>query len=128
MKKILRGKSKELSIDAPVGSAEYAKKVKELYSEVVGGTKILSDELYDSICRHDEIVEAISRLKLEKDKIEHTLMGVMKESETAFVKERKVTWKKSSRSSFDSKRLREEEPEIYERYCRVVSNRLFKIK
>ncbi|WP_195252000.1 Mor transcription activator family protein [Romboutsia sp. 1001713B170207_170306_H8] len=128
MKKILKGRSKEVKITAPIGSAEYGRLVKELYSDVVSETKVLDDDLYESICRYDEIVADISRLKLEKDKIEHTLMGVMKESETAFVKERKVTWKKSSRSSFDSKRLREEDPELYERYCRVVSSRLFKIK
>ncbi|QJA09383.1 hypothetical protein HF520_10620 [Romboutsia sp. CE17] len=43
-------------------------------------------------------------------------------------KERKITWKKTSRISFDTKLFKIEEPELYEKYCRVSNNRLFKIK
>ena len=127
MKKLL-GKFKEEKIMAPVGSAEYGRLVKEVYSDTVDEVKFLSDDLYESVCKHDEIVDSISKLKVEKDIIEHTIMGLMKENETAYIKERKITWKKTSRSVFDSKRFKEEEPELYEKYCRASSNRLFKIK
>lgn len=127
MKKIL-SKFKEEKIMAPKGSAEYGKLVKEAYIDTVDEVKFLSDDLYDSVCRHDEIVDSISKLKVEKDIIEHTIMGLMKENETAYIKERKVTWKKTTRTNFDSKRFKEDEPKLYEKYCRVSSNRLFKIK
>lgn len=35
MKKIFKGRSKEVKITAPVGSAEYGRIVKELYSYIV---------------------------------------------------------------------------------------------
>ena len=125
----LLGKSKEEKINAPVGSAEYGRLVKEAYIEnTINEAKFLSDDLYDSISRHDEIIDAISKLKVEKDIIEHTIMGLMKENEIAYIKERKITWKKTSRVSFDTKLFKLEEPELYEKYCRVSNNRLFKIK
>lgn len=125
----LLGKSKEEKINAPVGSAEYGRLVKEAYIDnTINEAKFLSDDLYDSISRHDEIIDAISKLKVEKDIIEHTIMGLMKENEIAYIKERKITWKKTSRISFDTKLFKLEEPELYEKYCRVSNNRLFKIK
>ena len=125
----LLGKSKEEKINAPVGSAEYGRLVKEAYIDnTINEAKFLSDDLYDSISRHDEIIDAISKLKVEKDIIEHTRMGRMKENEIAYIKERKITWKKTSRVSFDTKLFKLEEPELYEKYCRVSNNRLFKIK
>ena len=125
----LLGKSKEEKINAPVGSAEYGRLVKEAYIDnTINEAKFLSDDLYGSISRHDEIIDAISKLKVEKDIIEHTIMGLMKENEIAYIKERKITWKKTSRVSFDTKLFKLEEPELYEKYCRVSNNRLFKIK
>ena len=125
----LLGKSKEEKINAPVGSAEYGRLGKEAYIDnTINEAKFLSDDLYDSISRHDEIIDAISKLKVEKDIIEHTIMGLMKENEIAYIKERKITWKKTSRVSFDTKLFKLEEPALYEKYCRVSNNRLFKIK
>ena len=72
--------------------------------------------------------ENTNNVKAEKEVIEQTIMALMKENETAYVKDRKVTWKKSVRVSIDAKRLKEEEPQIYEKYSKVVSSRIFKIK
>ena len=52
----------------------------------------------------------------------------MKENEIAYVKNRKITWKKSVRTSLDTKSLKEEEPEIYNKYSKISSSRMFKIK
>ena len=122
-------KSKEEKIMAPVGSGEYGRLVKEAYIDnTINEVKFLSDDLYSSLSRYDEIVDEISKLKVEKDIIEHTIMGLMKENEIAYIKDRKITWKKTSRVSFDNKLFKIEEPELYEKYCRVSNNRLFKIK
>ena len=52
----------------------------------------------------------------------------MKENEIAYVKSRKITWKKVQRTSFDAKALKEEDPEIYNKYSKTTSIRMFKIK
>ena len=127
MKKLLK-RTKETEILAPLGSAEYGRRVREIYSETLNEPVILSDTLYDTLSKHDEIVDSINKLKNEKDRIEHTIMGLMKENDTAYIKDRIVTWKKTTRSSLDAKRLKEEEPEIYAKYSKVSSSRVFKIK
>lgn len=113
---------------APLGSDEYGRFIREAYMDSVSEVVVLADDLADSLSRYDEIVDTISKLKCEKNIIEHTIMALMKEKEIAYVKNRKITWKKSVRTSIDSKRLKEEEPMVYEKYCKTSSSRLFKIK
>ena len=127
MKKLSK-RTKEAEILAPLGSAEYGRRVREIYSETLNEPVILSDTLYDTLSKHDEIVDSINKLKNEKDRIEHTIMSLMKENDTAYIKDRIVTWKKTTRSSLDTKRLKEEEPEIYSKYIKLSSSRVFKIK
>ena len=124
MKKLSK-RTKEAEILAPLGSAEYGRRVREIYSETLNEPVILSDTLYDTLSKHDEIVDSINKLKNEKDRIEHTIMSLMKENDTAYIKDRIVTWKKTTRSSLDTKRLKEEEPEIYSKYSKVSSSRIF---
>ena len=113
---------------APLGSDEYGRFIREAYMDTVSEVIVLADDLEDSLSRHDDIVDTISKLKCEKNVIEHTIMSLMKEKEIAYVKNRRITWKKSVRTSIDSKRLKEEEPMVYEKYCKTSSSRLFKIK
>ncbi len=127
MKRVF-GKNKGNKIGAPVGSAEYGKLIREAYMDTVDEAVVLSDDLQESLSRYDEIVDSISKLKSEKDIIEHTIMSLMKENEIAYVKNRKITWKKSVRTSLDTKSLKEEEPEIYKKYSKISSSRVFKIK
>ena len=127
MKKLSK-RTKEAEILAPLGSAEYGRRVREIYSETLNEPIILSDTLYDTLSKHDDIVDSMNKLKNEKDRIEHTIMSLMKENDTAYIKDRIVTWKKTTRSSLDAKRLKEEEPEIYYKYSKVSSSRVFKIK
>lgn len=127
MKKVF-GKNKGNKIGAPVGSAEYGKFIREAYMDTVSEAVVLSDDLHESLSRYDEIVDSISKLKSEKDIIEHSIMTLMKENEIAYVKNRKITWKKSVRTSLDTKSLKEEEPEIYNKYSKISSSRMFKIK
>lgn len=96
--------------------------------DTVSEAVVLSDDLHESLSRYDEIVDSISKLKSEKDIIEHSIMTLMKENEIAYVKNRKITWKKSVRTSLDTKSLKEEEPEIYKKYSKISSSRMFKIR
>lgn len=127
MKRVF-GKNKGNKIGAPVGSAEYGKLIREAYMDTVDEAVVLSDDLQESLSRYDEIVHSISKLKSEKEVIEHTIMSLMKENEIAYVKNRKITWKKSVRTSLDTKSLKEEEPEIYKKYSKISTSRVFKIK
>ena len=49
----------------------------------------------------------LKEIKLEKSKIEQEIQANMKDHEVAFIGDRKITWKWQSRTTLDSKRLKE---------------------
>ena len=67
---------------------------------------------YESIKEYDEISSEISSLESRKKVIEHRLQSELKEYEIGFCKERKITWKNVTKTSVDTKRLKEELPEV----------------
>ena len=52
----------------------------------------------------------------------------MKEHEVAILGDRKVIWKTQSRTTVDSTRLKEDDLELYKKYTKTTSNRVFKVK
>ena len=77
--------------------------------------------------RYDEIVSDIKELESEKKLIEQEIQNEMQEFEVAKVGDRKITWKTSSRNTIDSKRLKQEMPNIAEQYMKTSISRTFKI-
>ena len=51
----------------------------------------------------------------------------MKEYETAFCKERKITWKTINKNSLDSKKLKLDNPDLANKYLKTNKVRVFKV-
>ena len=77
--------------------------------------------------RYDELCEVLKECDKEKKTIEQYLQMQMKDYEIAYLGDRKITWKKQSRSSIDTKKLREDYPEIVEKYVKTTNTRVFKV-
>ncbi|RDY28140.1 hypothetical protein CHL78_005965 [Romboutsia weinsteinii] len=112
----------------PFGSNECGRFLRETYKDSVDEVKILEENVYEKLNEYDEIVENISKLETRKKIIEHILQSEMKECETAFCKERKITWKPVIKSSIDSKVFKDENPELALKYIKVNKSRVFKIR
>lgn len=112
----------------PFGSKECGKFLKETYKESIDETILLKEDLYSNLLEYDEIINNLNNLEKRKKVIEHTIQNEMKEYENAFCLDRKITWKKVSKSSIDSKKLKEDYPDIVSDYIKLSSNRVFKIK
>ena len=80
--------------------------------------------------RFDELKELIADLTKEQDKIKQNIQADMKEAETAYIGERKITWKmQKGKTNIDSKKLKVEMPDTYEKYLKVGKPyRVFSIK
>lgn len=111
----------------PFGTKECGKFLKEVYKESIDETLILKDDIYATLEQYDEIVENISRLEFKKTYIEHFLQNEMKEYETAFCKERKITWKTINKNSLDSKKLKLDNPDLANKYLKTNKVRVFKV-
>lgn len=111
----------------PFGSKECASFLKETYQNSIDETIILTEDIYEKLQRYDEINETLGKLDIEKKTIEHFLQNEMKEYETAFCKERKITWKPVQKNTLDTKSIKKYEPEIASKYSKISSTRMFKI-
>ena len=106
----------------PVG-----KFLRKTYANSINETVILDESLYECIEAYDEIVSSISKLESRKKVIEHKLQSNLKEYEIGFCKERKITWKSVTKTSVDTKKLREDIPEVIDGYLKTSTSRVFRI-
>lgn len=111
----------------PFGSDECGKFLRSTYNESVDEVAILNDNMYEYIEEYDYVVSEIHKLEVMKKAIEHRLQNEIKECNTGFCKDRKFTWKVVEKSSLDSKRLKKDLPEIYDKYVKVSKSRVFRM-
>lgn len=112
----------------PDGSEAAGDAIREIYAASRPQVLELSN-LTGKMTRYNEIVELQGMLDVEKEMIKQEIQLHMGEADTALVGNRKVTWKtQKGRTSIDSKRLKEELPEVYERYSVVgKAPRVFRV-
>lgn len=82
----------------------------------------------DKLKRRQELMELMQRMDTEKKQIEQELKMYLGNAELAENEQYRVSWKSVHSNRIDEKRLREEQPEIYEKYKRDISSRRFSIK
>ena len=119
----------------PFGSDDCGKFLRKTYANSINETIILDESLYECIEEYDEIVSSISKLESRKKVIEHKLQSNLKEYEIGkdvnltigFCKERKITWKSVTKTSVDTKKLREDLPEVVDGYLKTSTSRVFRI-
>lgn len=114
------------SLPMPDGNDDYSKILQGLYKDSTDEELILFEKT-DLLSRYDEVCELIKDLDMEKKSVEQYLQLQMKEYEVAYLGDRKITWKKQSRSVIDTKRLKKEHPELVEKYMKTTSSRVFRI-
>lgn len=100
--------------------AEYFKESKSLAIPLSG--------FNDKLKRRQELLELMKKMETEKKQIEQELKLYLGEAELAENEQYRVSWKSVHSNRIDEKRLKEEQPEIYEKYKRDISSRRFTIK
>lgn len=112
----------------PDGSESAGNAIKEMYTASQEATVDLSN-FAERLQRYDELKDLIDQLKVEQEQIKQEIMLSMGEANTALISDRKVTWKtQKGKTTIDAKKLKEDMPEIYEKYSKTGSPiRVFKI-
>lgn len=121
-------KKKEKEVNLPFGSDECGKFLKETYKDTLNEVVVLDDGIYEKIEKYNSIVDDINKLEKEKKIIEHIIQSEMREYETAFCKDKKITWKKVIKNSIDTKKLKIDYPEIIKNYTKTSTCRTFRMK
>ncbi len=78
--------------------------------------------------RREEILASIEELQSEQKQIEQEIKLFMKDSELASNGHYRVSWSNVDTTRLDTKRIKQEQPEIYQNYAKVTSSRRFQIK
>lgn len=78
--------------------------------------------------RRQELLEVMKRMETEKRQIEQELKLYLGNAEYAENERFRVSWTSVLTNRLDEKRLKEEEPEIYEKYKKETLSRRFQIK
>lgn len=127
-KEFWEGYVRTKTMPPPSGSDADEDVIKELYAASHPGEVDLPEFKY-KLQRIDEIDNQTKELSEEKNAIKQEIMLEMGELDTAWVEDRKITWKTSKpRQTVDSNRLKKERPEIYEEYSKLGKpSRTFRI-
>lgn len=89
---------------------------------------ILPDEAVNLLTQYDISKEKEKEISQMRDEAVNKLKSMIGKNETAVIKDRTITWKTVSTEKFDSKKLKKEDPEIYQKYLAKSSFRRFNVK
>lgn len=82
----------------------------------------------EKLDRRMELSGLISRLEQEQAQIDQEIKLYLKENETACSKKYRVSWASVDTIRLDTKRIKEEQPELYRKFSRAASSRRFQVK
>jgi len=103
----------------PDGSDAAGEAILNMYPSSAADTSVDLIGFKDRLSRYDEIDALIGSLEREQAEIKQQIQLEMKDAETAYIGDRKVTWKSTKpRKTIDSKKLQEEMPEIYKSFLK----------
>ncbi len=111
----------------PDGSKTADSVIAEYYSRSVPQSVPLTG-FDEKLRRRQEILALIDQMDTEKKQIEQELKLYLGEAELAENEHYRVSWKSVCSNRLDEKRLKEEQPEIYEKYRKETVSRRFMIK
>lgn len=115
------------SMPEPDGSSKCSELISKMYFKSDAQKAI---ELYgfsDMLNRRAELAELISRMEKEKDTIDQKIKLEMQDAAYARTDNFKISWLSSETTRLDTKRLKEEQPETYNKYCKTTSSRRFMV-
>lgn len=82
----------------------------------------------DKLEKREKLLETIGRLEKEQKQIEQEIKCYMQDHELAVSDKYRVSWFNTDTARLDTKRIREERPELYQEYVKVTTSRRFAIK
>lgn len=111
----------------PDGSDDCSKMIAEMYFKSDREKTIQLLGCNDLLYRRQELDELIKKLDKEKAEIEQKIKLEMQDAAYATTDDFRVSWTSFDQTRLDSKKLKEEQPEIYEKYSKTSSSRRFTV-
>lgn len=114
-------------IPEPDGSSKCSELIAKMYFKSDAQKAIELFDFSDMLNRRAELAELISKMEKEKDSIDQKIKLEMQDAAYARTDNYKISWLSSETTRLDTKRLKEEQPEMYDKYCKTTSSRRFMV-
>lgn len=115
-------------IPAPDGSAICDEVIRQYYPSASRETILLPDSFNQKLERRETLQKMTDRLEQEKNQIEQEVKLFMKENEAAAGNHYRVTWSSVDSARLDTKKLKQDHPDIYQNYTNISRSRRFTVK
>lgn len=112
----------------PDGSASCDDVLGQYFHTAEKGSTVELSGFDEKLSRREEILSQIEELKKEQCRIEQEVKLQMQEHELAASERYRISWSNVDTARFDTKRFKEDEPELYDSYTKVSSSRRFQVK
>lgn len=112
----------------PDGSGISNEVINRYFPSAVKKSIPLSTNLNEQLKRREEIIHLTNKLTQEQNQIEQQIKLYMGEYEIAFNENYRVTWSNVDTVRIDSKRLKEERPDLYRNFAKSSQSRRFTVK
>ena len=112
----------------PDGSKEYDELLNRYFHVARKAATIPLVGFDSKLARRQEILELSEKLETEKAKIDQELKLFLADTEAAENEKYRVFWTNTTTNRLDSRLLKTEQPEIYDRYSKTTSGRRFSVR
>ena len=112
----------------PDGSKACDEVLAQYFKTAASGSSIPLIGFDKKLKRREELSCLIQKLEREQKQIDQEVKAYMKDCETASSERYRVSWSQIETVRLDTKRLKEELPEIYQKFSSVTQSRRFTVK
>lgn len=110
------------------GSKATERYLAQLYPNGIPVKVGLPDEVNFLLFEREEIEQKIKKAKKQKREIDNKVKAIMKKYEKAYTSDWNISWTTCESNRFNSKKLKKEMPEIYEKYVTKSTYRRFSVR
>lgn len=112
----------------PDGSKACDEVLAQYFKTAASGSSIPLIGFDEKLKRREELSCLIQKLEREQKQIDQEVKAYMKDCETASSERYRVSWSQIETVRLDTKRIKEELPEIYQKFSSVTQSRRFTVK
>lgn len=112
----------------PDGTEACSEALAKYFNKAKKGTAIPLIGFDERLNRRESILQQIESLETEKRQIEQEVRCYLQENETAFNENYRVSWFNVETNRLDTKQMKEEHPDLYQKFLKKTVSRRLQIK
>ena len=111
----------------PDGSDNCSEMIAKMYFKGQGNKTIKLSGYKEILDRRADLDKLIKKMEKEKKEIDQKIKMEMQDATVALEAGYKISWSNFEQNKLDTKKLKEEKPDIYKEYCKSSTNRRFTV-